>query len=241
LRIDSAPGTGTIVRLYFRCIAETELHRPQPEDGDSLVGGSETVLVFEDDEDVRSMTVQFLETLGYDALTARNAQEALQVAASARIDLVVSDSDIVMPGGMNGVDLARELRRRHRAICVILASGYAAGTENFGKADATQEFLVLAKLYQQTDIARAVRAAPRGLGGSTFSSDRSISVIARNASAVALSCKLSGKASSHARHSSCSSTSSATASSSVAPCCAGQLASGILCVALRPDASPDSG
>ena len=111
----------------------------------------------EDDEDVRTITVQFLETLGYRALTARNGQEALQLTAGMPVDLVVSD--IVMPGGMNGVDLARELRKRHPAIRVILASGYAAGSEDFQKADGTQEFLVLAKPYQQADIARAVRVA----------------------------------------------------------------------------------
>jgi signal transduction histidine kinase/ActR/RegA family two-component response regulator len=157
LTIDSAPGQGTTVRLYFQCIPETELHRPQPEDGDSLMGGSETVLVVEDDEDVRSITVQFLETLGYHALTARDAQEALELTARAPVDLVVTD--IVMPGGMSGVDLARELRGRNPAIRVILATGYAAGNENVRKADGTREFPVLAKPYQQADIARAVRAA----------------------------------------------------------------------------------
>ncbi len=157
LSIDSAPGRGTTVRLYFPCIAETDLHPPQPEHGDSLMGGSETVLVVEDDEGVRSITVQFLEALGYRALTASNAQEALQVTAGAPVDLVISD--VVMPGGMSGVDLARELRRRHPAICVILASGYAAGSEIFRKADGIQEFPVLSKPYQHSDIARAVRAA----------------------------------------------------------------------------------
>ncbi len=157
LQIDSAPGMGTTVKLYFPCVAESEERRQQPEDCASPVGGSETVLVVEDDEDVRSITVQFLETLGYRALTARNGQEALQLTARTPIDLVVSD--IVMPGGMNGVDLARELRAHHPTIHVILASGYAAGSENLQKADGTQEFLVLAKPYQQADIARAVRIA----------------------------------------------------------------------------------
>ncbi len=54
MHIDSAPAMGTKVKLYFQCIPEGDLRRPQPEDGDSLVGGSETVLVVEDDEDVRS-------------------------------------------------------------------------------------------------------------------------------------------------------------------------------------------
>jgi signal transduction histidine kinase/ActR/RegA family two-component response regulator len=157
LHIDSAPGRGTKVKLYFQCIPEAELRRPQPGVGDSLVGGSETVLAVEDDDDVRSITVQFLETLGYRALTARNAQEALDLTERAPVDLVVTD--VVMPGGMNGVELARELRARHPAIRVILASAYAAGNENVRTADGTQEFPILAKPYQQTDLARAVRAA----------------------------------------------------------------------------------
>ena len=157
LHIDSAPGRGTRVKIYFESIPETELRAPPPEDENSLLGGSETVLVVEDDEDVRSITVQFLEPLGYRALTARNAQEALKLTTHTPVDLVVTD--VVMPGGMNGVDLARELRSHHPAIRVILVSGYAAGNEDLRKADGMREFPVLAKPYQQIDIARAVRAA----------------------------------------------------------------------------------
>ena len=156
VRLYSEVGHGTTVSLYL----------PKTEDPDRArtVSGvpaemplarQETVLVVEDDVRVRRITVERLETLGYSVLEAENGQAAVDLLKGApSVDLVFTD--VVMPGGMSGTDLAREVERLRPGVKVLLTSGYSAhaGIEN-GKAEDGMPWL--RKPYRLAELARKVR------------------------------------------------------------------------------------
>ena len=123
--IYSEVGKGTTVNLYLprtaiQRVAEPAEKRPAAAEA----GQGETVLVVEDDDRVRRLTAARLETLGYRVLEAANGAAALKLLNDmGDIDLVFTD--LVMPGGMSGLDLARRVRGASRAR-IILTSGYSA-------------------------------------------------------------------------------------------------------------------
>jgi CheY-like chemotaxis protein len=127
--IDSAPGTGTTFRLYLPRAAMDAVQGPGPdEDGadEAFTGRGETVLVVDDDADVRAVAVQAVTALGYHVLEADGAEAALTLLDRQPVDLLFTD--VVMPGGLNGRELALEGLRRHPSLRVLFASGYANGT-----------------------------------------------------------------------------------------------------------------
>ena len=117
-------GKGTTITLYL-----PRSHRaPQPsvETVGVSVGksGAGTVLVVEDNADVAEVTGSLVEQLGYHVLHAASASEALdRLKSNGKVRLVLSD--IVMPGGMNGIELAAEIRRHYPDISILLTSGYS--------------------------------------------------------------------------------------------------------------------
>ena len=114
----------------------------------------DTVLLVEDDEQVLRMACESLEELHYRVIVARNAREALDhVDGPARIDLMFSD--VVMPGGMNGAQLAAEARRRRPALKVLLTSGYV-DTRATQKPIA-DDLVVLVKPYRRDELAQKIR------------------------------------------------------------------------------------
>jgi PAS domain S-box-containing protein len=126
--ISSAEGKGTTVRLYlpvFEGTGEADHHFTQRRA--RAPGGHETVLVVEDDAEVRRFVVTMLEKLGYEVLQAENGTTALAVAGEAReIDLVLSD--VVLAGGMNGDEVAEQILSRRPDMKVLFMSGYADNT-----------------------------------------------------------------------------------------------------------------
>jgi CheY-like chemotaxis protein len=124
------------------------------------VGGSELILIVEDDAMVRKYVRTQIEGLGYATLAAANAAEALEVIdANAQIDLLFTD--VIMPGAMNGRQLVDEAQRRRPGLKTLFTSGY---TENaivhHGRLDSG--VLLLAKPYRKSELARMIRTA---LGG----------------------------------------------------------------------------
>jgi CheY-like chemotaxis protein len=107
------------------------------------------VLLVEDNPEVAEVTKGLLEQLGCQVEVAPQAQAALDALARATFDLVVSD--IVMPGAMNGVELAYAIRERHPKLPVILASGYSKAAEQ-----AAHAFAVLRKPYQLNELSRVM-------------------------------------------------------------------------------------
>lgn len=125
VRIYSEPGEGTTVKIYLpRHVGDDdhadEAVRPGVETG---AIGAETILVVEDDDALRIYAVEVLSDLGYSVLAASNGASALDIIAR-RDDIDLLFSDIVMPGGMNGRQLADEAQRRRPGLKVLFTTGY---------------------------------------------------------------------------------------------------------------------
>jgi PAS domain S-box-containing protein len=161
----SEPGHGTTVKLYFPATAQlAEKHRA-PAAVRIAAGGAETILVVEDRPELAELAAMTLESCGYTVLVAGNAQEALKIVdGGTRLDLLFSD--LIMPGDMNGVVLAREVRKRRQRIKVLLTTGYAErGMERAGVGGS--EFEVLNKPYGQNELIRRVRETLDGPTGTS--------------------------------------------------------------------------
>ncbi len=158
--IYSEPGHGTTVKLYLPRGSGARPAAAEPHIETAVRGGAETVLVVEDDDAVRQLACHELRTLGYRVLEAASGAKALPLIDGEEIiDLLFTD--VVMPGGMSGRQLADEARRLRPGLRVLYTSGY---TENaivhHGRLDPGVQ--LLAKPYRRADLARAIRQA---LGG----------------------------------------------------------------------------
>ncbi|WP_036167336.1 PAS domain S-box protein [Massilia sp. 9096] len=154
VKIYSEPGQGTTVKLYLpRTTALEEVLGPVEQQ--AAVGGSETILVAEDDEAVRITVVEMLTDLGYRVLKAADAASALAVVESG-VPIDVLFTDVVMPGTLRSPDLARMARERLPNLAVLFTSGY---TENAivhgGRLDPGVE--LLGKPYTRESLARRIR------------------------------------------------------------------------------------
>ena len=157
IRIYSEEGHGTTVKLYLPQAAGVAV-APAAEAGISEIErGDETILIVEDDALVREYVVTQISRLGYDTLAASNGAEALAIInGPERIDLLFTD--VIMPGGMNGRQLAIESQTRRPGLKILFTSGY---TENaivhHGRLDAG--VLLLPKPYLSSDLALMIRTA----------------------------------------------------------------------------------
>ena len=166
LRLYSEEGHGTTVRMLFPCddgAAEPVNAREIRSLADKH--GAETVLVVEDQVDVGDYAETVLSEFGYTLLRAENASEALNLIEGAgHIHLLFSD--LIMPGGMNGVMLAREVKRRRPKMRVLLTTGYAESS--IERVDARgAEFELIQKPYKRSELAVKVRQVierPTGIG-----------------------------------------------------------------------------
>jgi PAS domain S-box-containing protein len=155
IKIYSEVGHGTTIKLYLPRAKESRADEaPQVEAVEP--GGNETIFVVEDNPKVRKTVVRQLRDLGYDTIEAGSGAAALQlVRDGARFDLLLTD--IVMPGGITGYQLADELRLERPTMKVLFTSGYtelAASTNG-----ATRHDPLLSKPYRKQDLSRAVRTA----------------------------------------------------------------------------------
>ena len=164
--IYSEMGIGTTVRMYFP-VSETIVRASSavsPRAADR--GGNETVLVVDDRIEVASLSRDMLQDLGYTVHMASSAREALDMVKAHQNDWTpdLLFSDLIMPGGMNGFGLARELRRRVPQIKILLTTGFA-GSSDGKNSDEGVEFEILKKPYRLADLARRVRMVLDGPTG----------------------------------------------------------------------------
>jgi CheY-like chemotaxis protein len=157
--IYSEPGLGTTVRMYLPTLPEKTKGAPPPPrlEREAAPSAAETILIVEDDPFVRSYAVMSLQSLGYRVTAAVDGNEALQkLGTDLEVDLLFTD--IVMPGGINGWELADRAREIRPELRVLLTSGYAleALTANGHLRDASA---ILPKPYRKAELARRLREA----------------------------------------------------------------------------------
>jgi signal transduction histidine kinase/DNA-binding response OmpR family regulator len=154
VKIYSEPDQGTTIKIYLPRVFQVEDTRTD-ETAAPAHGGSETVLVVEDDDEVRETAVGLLADLGYRVLKAREAMGALSVIESG-VPVDVLFTDVVMPGPLRSPELARQARERLPGLAVLFTSGY---TENAivhgGRLDRGVE--LLSKPYTREALARKIR------------------------------------------------------------------------------------
>ncbi|PTB87494.1 hypothetical protein C9975_01245 [Thalassospira xiamenensis] len=155
INIYSDPDQGTTIRIYFPKLEKVTRTTNREMTMTDVPAGTETILVVEDDDMVRQHVVNQIESLGYTALQAANGPLAMEIIKSdTKIDLLFTD--IIMPGGMNGRELA-ELAKEHRSgLCVLFTSGYTEDVMiHDGRLD--QNVTLLSKPYRRQQLAEKIR------------------------------------------------------------------------------------
>jgi two-component system, cell cycle sensor histidine kinase and response regulator CckA len=157
IEVYSEVGHGTTFKIYLPRAAEQAEPLPPSPRRDDLPGGRETVLLVEDERQVRELALKLLRRLGYDVLVAETGEEALVLASAHPGAIHLLITDVVMPG-MNGRELARRLAALHPEAKVLYTSGY---TENIiahhGVLDAGIRFI--GKPYTPQSMAHKIREA----------------------------------------------------------------------------------
>jgi PAS domain S-box-containing protein len=152
VQIASEIGQGTKVTIYLPR-SEAPIAAPSPEDSSHYMAADpRTILVVEDNKDVKNVAVSLLEQLGYKTIAVESASEALDVLASGQtVNLVFTD--VALPGQLDGLALARKVTDRYGTIPIVLTTGY---TRAF---DSDPEFPVLRKPYQISALGRLIHQA----------------------------------------------------------------------------------
>ena len=158
IKIYSEPGHGTTIRLYLppaAAGADTALPAAAP-----IAGGSETILVVEDDPLVRNFVVAQLHSLGYRTIAAADSRAAMALFENGEpFDLLFTD--VILSGGMTGRQLAEAVAKRRPGLKVLYTSGYTDNSiVHHGRLD--QGVLLLTKPYRKTQLAQMIRQALKG-------------------------------------------------------------------------------
>ena len=154
ITIYSELGTGTTVNLYLPRSSDAKSAEQTGAPSDAFAAKGERVLVVEDNRDVRALTVKRFERLGYqvvECVTGAEAREALKNGLA--VDIVFTD--IMMPGGLTGIDLGRWVGENRPKLPVILTTGFAE--EIAGTTTGKESWTILRKPYTQKDLANVVR------------------------------------------------------------------------------------
>jgi signal transduction histidine kinase/CheY-like chemotaxis protein len=156
MQIRSEPGQGTVVRLFFPRIGTPKASAAAPAEPLVAPTGSETILVVEDDDMVRSYVESELKALGYRVIVTSNAPAALAVLRGPKkIDLLFTD--VVMPGGMFGTELAKEAARLQPGLKILLTSGHTDHPVD-ALDGGGHEVRILNKPYRRHDLALMLRS-----------------------------------------------------------------------------------
>jgi CheY-like chemotaxis protein len=159
VQIESHPGQGTCVSLFLpRFVGETTDTGDAPPPAGRPDRGSETILVVEDDADVRAYSTEALRELGYDVLEAEDGASALALLEGPKANgIALLFSDVVLPGGMTGADLASAARSLFPSLKVLFTTGYARDViVHGGRLDAG--VALITKPFDFADLAARIRA-----------------------------------------------------------------------------------
>jgi len=148
ITIDSTVGEGTSIVIWLPAVTSHAHDVPEVE--------TETVLIVEDEPDLLDVASSLFLSMGYEVMTAASGSDALVLLASRDIDILFTD--VVMPNGMNGVELAAYTRANHPHVKVLLASGYPQPALKLDR-QRLGEFGFVSKPYRLSDLARSLRSA----------------------------------------------------------------------------------
>ena len=157
LKIYSEPGEGTTVNIYLpRLVGHAAVSEEKEQLATPVGGEAETILVCEDDEDVRAYSAEVLRELGYRVLEAGNGAEALAHLRNGNPKVDLLFTDVVLPGGMTGAELAREAARVDPTLKILFTTGYARNAiVHHGRLDPGVQLLT--KPFSYTDLAGRIR------------------------------------------------------------------------------------
>lgn len=152
VEIDSAPNQGTTIRIFLpRAHGAAEVSCEQQMTFAKPFGAGQTVLVVEDNPAVRQVAISTLHSLGFDVIEAETGDDAAQVIRrNSRVRLVLSD--VRMPGGLSGIDLARLIKTERPEVHILLTTGYVDSEETI------EDVELLYKPYRATDLAERIQA-----------------------------------------------------------------------------------
>ena len=158
IKIYTEVGHGTTIKLYLPR-TRREADAPMTGGGAPAEGGSERILVVEDDGGVRAAVIDMLSELGYRVWHATNAEDALAVLKSQAPDLIFTD--VVMPGALSTREFTRRAQEMHPGVKVLYTSGYTQNAiVHNGKLD--DDALLLSKPYRKDELARKLRSVFAG-------------------------------------------------------------------------------
>jgi CheY-like chemotaxis protein len=145
--IQSTLGEGTSITIYLPAVSNAVREAAR--------GDTETVLIVEDEPDLLDVASALFISMGYDVMTAASGQDAMNLLASRDVDILFTD--IVMPNGPNGIELAEFTRENYPNIKVMLASGYPQPALKLDQSR-LGEYIFVSKPYRLSDLARGLRS-----------------------------------------------------------------------------------
>jgi PAS domain S-box-containing protein len=147
--IDSQPGEGTTISIYLPAVVDAVLEERAPH--------TECVLIVEDEPDLMDVAASLFASMGYDVLTASNGREAIDLLERREVDILFTD--VVMPEGMDGLELAAYTRDHFPGTKIMLASGYPLPALKQHHGGDLADYAFVNKPYRLADLARTLRSA----------------------------------------------------------------------------------
>jgi len=163
VEVTSRPGSGTTFEVYFP--ASQEIAKPATEEADPsapIASGTETLLIVEDEPVLREMAQLILEECGYKVFVAANGREAIELWEQHKQSIDLVFTDMVMPAGITGVELANRLLAENRRLKIIFASGYTVDDISTDFLARNNDARFLQKPYTRVSLGKTVRAALDG-------------------------------------------------------------------------------
>jgi len=173
VEVSSKPGMGTTFEVFFP--ASHEIAKPAIEDADPMApitGGKETLLIVEDEPVLREMAQLILEECGYTVYVASNGREAFELWEQYQNSIDLVFTDMVMPAGVSGVELANKLLYQRPQLKIVFASGYTVDDISTDFLERNNGARSLQKPYTRVTLTRAIREAIDSRGKSRTNARR---------------------------------------------------------------------